>query len=79
MEAHGGTAGFTDEEATAPMGLSKRAFEKTSEALEIVLPGLREKLARGDTSTVEDDVDAFLEMDGINLDRASPDYRRLSY
>jgi len=79
VEAHGGKASFTDEEATARVGLSDRAHYKNAETLEIVLPWLREKLARGDTSTVEDDVDAFLEMHGINLDRASPDYRRLSY
>jgi integrase len=79
VEAHGGAGSFTDEDATAPIGLSRRAFEKASEALEIVLPGLREHLARGDTSIVADDVDAFLDMDGINLDRASPAYRRLSY
>ena len=78
VEAHGGAGSFTDEEATARVGLSDRAYHKKAETL-IVLPGLREQLARGDTSIVEDDVDAFLEMGGINLDRASPDYRRLSY
>jgi integrase len=79
VEAHGGTAGFADEEATASVGLSDRAYHNTSEALEIILPGLREKLARGDTSIVADDVDAALEVHGINLDRASPAYRKLSY
>ena len=79
VEAHGGAGSFTDEEATARFGLSDRAYDKEAETLEIVQPGLREKLARGDTSIVADDVDAFLEMDGINLDRASPDYRKLSY
>jgi hypothetical protein len=79
VEAQGGTARFTDAEATALIGLSDRAYEKRSETLDIVLPGLREKLARGDTSIVAFDVDAFLEMDGINLDPTSPDYRRLSY
>jgi len=89
VEAHGGTAAFTEEEATAAIGLSKRAYHKIAEAVEIVLPGqeaveivltgLREKLARGDTSIVADDVDDFLQMDGINLDRTSSAYRRLSY
>src|SRR4029077_19017113 len=60
VEAYGGTAGFTDEEATAPLGLSSRAYDKQSETLEYVLPRLREKLARGDTSIVADDVDACL-------------------
>ena len=79
VEAQGGTAGFTDEEAAAPIGLSKRAYHKIAEAVEIVLPELREMLARGDTRIVADDVDAFLEIEGINLDRTSPAYRRLSY
>jgi hypothetical protein len=79
VEAHGGTAGFTDEEATAPIGLSNRAYDKQSETLEIILPGLREKLARGDTSIVADDLEACLEVHGINLDPASPAYRKLSY
>jgi hypothetical protein len=79
VEACGGQAGFTNEEATAEFGLSSRAYEKQADTLEIVLPGLREKLARGDTSIVADDVDACLEVHGINLDRASPAYRKLSY
>ena len=79
VEAYGGTAAFTDQEATAPVGLSSRAYEKQSERLEIVLPGLREKLARGATRIVEDDVDACLQAHGINLDPTSPAYRRLSY
>ena len=79
VEAHGAEAEFTDEEAAAVVGLSERAFYKKTETLEWVLPGLREKLARGDTSIISDDVDAFLEMEGINLDPASPAYRKLSY
>ena len=79
VEAHDGTACFTDEEATTSVGLSDRAYQKRSATLEIVLPGLREKLARGDTSIVADDVDAFLDMDDISLDRASSAYRRLAY
>ena len=79
VEAYGGEAGFTDEEATAVVGLSDRAFYKKTETLERVLPALREKLARGDTSIISDQVDAFLEMEGINLDPASPANRRLSY
>lgn len=79
VEVHGGKVGFTDEEATAVVGMSARAYEKKMETLEIVLPGLREKLARGDTSIVADDVDACLEAHGINLDQTSPAYRRLSY
>src|SRR4051812_20882771 len=33
VEAHGGTANFTEREATAPIGLSERAYQKKSEAL----------------------------------------------
>ena len=79
VEAHGGIAEFSDQEATAPMGLSERAYEKKADTLEIVLPGLRQKLARGDTSVVADDVDACLEAHGIDLDHASSAYRALSY
>jgi len=79
VEVHGGAGSFTDEEATASIGLSKRAYHKVAEAVDSVLPWLREKLARGDTSIVEFDVDEFLSMHAINLDRASPDYRRLCY
>ncbi|MGO8915031.1 MAG: DUF6538 domain-containing protein [Stellaceae bacterium] len=77
--AAGGTARWSDVDATSDVGLSNRAYAKMTETFEIVLPGLREKLARGDTSIVADDVDAFLEIHGINLDHASAAYRKLSF
>jgi integrase len=79
VEAAGGTARFSNEEATGDVGLSNRAYANMAETFEIVLPGLREKLARGDTTSVAADVDAFLEIHGINLDKASAAYRKLSF
>jgi len=79
VEAAGGVGNFSDEEATAEVGLSERAYEKRAEAVEVVLPGLKEKLARGDTRIVTDEVDAFLHIYGINLDRRSASYRELSF
>jgi hypothetical protein len=77
--AAGGTARWSDEDATSDVGLSNRAYETMAETLDIVLPGLRERLARGDTTIVADDVDAFLEIYGINLDKTSAAYRKLSF
>ena len=79
VEAAGGVASFSDDEATAEVGLSDRAYEKRTETLEYVLPGLREKLARGDTRIVADDVDAFLDIYRVDLDRRSASYRELSF
>ena len=70
---------FSDAEATAELGLSDRFYQKKAEILEFVLPALKEKLARGDTSIVAFDVDEFLEIHGIDLDPASPSYRKLSF
>jgi hypothetical protein len=79
VEAEGGTAGFSHKKATTVVGLSPRAYEKRTETLEIVLPGLREKLARGDTASTAFDVDVFLEIHGIKLDTGSASYRRLCF
>ena len=79
VEAEGGTAGFSDKKATVVVGLSPRAYEKRTETLEIVLPGLREKLARGDSASTAFDVDVFLEIHGIKLDTGSASYRRLCF
>ena len=75
----GGTARFSDEEATTEIGLSDQAYQKRAETLEFVLPALKEKLARGDTSIVAFDVDDFLQIHGIDLDPACPAYRKLSF
>jgi uncharacterized protein DUF6538 len=57
--ATGGAARWSDDDATGNVGLSNRAYAKMAETFDIVLPGLREKLARGDTTIVADEVDAF--------------------
>jgi len=72
-------SGFSNDEATAEIGLSDRAYQKKAETLEFVLPALKEGLARGDTSLVADDVDEFLQIHGVKLDFASAAYRRLSF
>jgi integrase len=79
VEAEGGAARFSDQEATAVVGLSPRAYQKRTETLEIVLPGLREKLARGDTGSVAFEVDVLLEIHGIKLDTGSASYRKLCF
>jgi hypothetical protein len=79
LEANGIVGRWSDEEATSMVGLSDRAYRKKSETLEIVLPGLKEKLARGDTSSIAFDVDIFLEIHGIRLDTSSASYRKLCY
>jgi len=78
-EAIGAPSRFSDAEATAEIGLSDRFYQKKAETLEIVLPALKEGLARGDTSLVADDVDDFLEIHGVKLDPSSAAYRRLSF
>ena len=79
IEQIGSAGRWSNDEATAQFGLSDRAYQKKSETLEIVLPGLREKLARGDTSHMAFDVDVFLEIHGIKLDTRSASYRKFCY
>jgi hypothetical protein len=79
VEAEGGVARFSGEEATAKVGLSARAYEKRRGTIEFVLPAYRDNLARGDTSFEEFEVEDFLETHGLKLDRNSASYRRLCY
>jgi hypothetical protein len=79
IEETGVVGRWSNEAATAEFGLSDRAYEKETETLEIVLPGLREKLGRGDASSMAFEVDCFLEIHGIKLDVSSASYRRLCY
>ena len=76
----GGMVGrWSDDEATAEIGLSERAYQERRETLEFVLPALKEKLARGDTRIEEFEVRTLLDMHGVKLDRASPSYRKLCH
>ena len=56
-----------------------RDFRKSEEALEHVQPALKHALARGDASLVEFEVDDLLDWNGIKLDKASPEYRKLAF
>jgi hypothetical protein len=58
-------------------GLTDREMYKSQENIEWVLPPAKEALARGDISSVEDEVEDLLAVFRINLDRNGADYRRL--
>jgi integrase len=79
MEAVGRPGRWSDDEATAEIGLSDRAYQKQRETIEFVLPALKQKLARGDTRIVAFDVDEFLAIHDIKLDPASASYRKLCH
>jgi len=59
-----------DEEARRE-GVSDKDFRKDSESINIALSGTQQLLARGDTSTVEWEVNDLLESQGITLDSTS--------
>ena len=79
VEAAGGYASYSDEEATAKVGLSARAYQKKAESLEMVAPWLKAALARGDTTVVAEAVDDLLGTNGIKLDETSEAYRKLCF
>jgi integrase len=64
--------------AVVGAGLSPRQLHHKGETASHVLAGTRSALARGDTSSVEFEVDAVLAAHGIALVRESPSYRRLA-
>ena len=69
---------WTPEEITSDDGLSEREYRKALETTEIALGGTRHDLARGKTGNIAFEVDDLLERQGIALDKASPEYRKLS-
>ena len=77
--AAGGTSFYPADGPQPLSGLNDREFHQISKTLEFILPGLREDLARGDTSLIQDDVEALLEANGIKLDPQSPSRRKLDY
>jgi integrase len=79
VEAAGGFASFSDQEATATVGMSARAYQKKSETLAIVGPALKAALARGDTTIVAEDVDEMLAANGIKLGSTSDAFRKLCF
>lgn len=72
-------ASFDEADAHSEEGLSEREFMKLGETLEIVGLAHKEALARGRTSIVEDEVDELLSCNGVQLDKQSESYRKLSY
>ena len=58
-------------------GLSEREMYKRNESLEAMLPYARAKLAAGDFSFLEWDINELLKVFRINLDPSSPSYREL--
>jgi integrase len=58
-------------------GLSPRMMHKIEEDLAIVLPAAQQALARGDMSFIRYELDALLGVFQVNLDPASPSYRKL--
>ena len=58
-------------------GLSDRGMDNIDQSLEVVLPAMREALARGDISRITWEVDELLKVFRINLDRSSASYRKL--
>jgi hypothetical protein len=59
-------------------GLSDRMMHKIGEGTSIVLPALKEALARGNVEFIRFEVNEMLQVFGINLDQSCPDYRRLA-
>ena len=59
-------------------GLSDRMMHKISEGTSIVLPALKEALARGNVEFIRFEVNEMLQVFRINLDQSCPDYRRLA-
>nr|MBC8268152.1 hypothetical protein [Rhodospirillaceae bacterium] len=60
-------------------GVNDRSFRKAVESSGIALTGSQRDLARGDTRMVEMEVDDLLEIHGIELQKSSESYQKLSY
>lgn len=78
VTAHGGTTSWTPEQLKSDCGLSEREYIKTCESVDLVLEDARQRLARGDTSLLEFEIDDLLESNGIQLSSGSKDRRKLS-
>jgi hypothetical protein len=57
-------------------GLSDRMMRKIEEDVSIVLPAAKEALARGNVNFIRYELNALLQVFGINLDPACADYRK---
>lgn len=74
----GGTSNWEDGEAHARYGISPRGFDQLEETQHWTGEMLREALARGDISVVEDEVDDLLEVNGLSLKTGSEPYRKVA-
>ncbi|HEY4265233.1 MAG TPA: site-specific integrase [Micropepsaceae bacterium] len=75
------THGLSDEKRPGidpEFGLSARQMEEFTESRDGVLAASQQQLARGDTSTIQSEVERVLEDFGISLDRKSVAFRKLS-
>jgi len=59
-------------------GLSDRMMHKIEEDVAIVLPAVREALARGNINFIRDELNDVLQLFRINLDPACTDYRKVA-
>jgi hypothetical protein len=78
VAADGGTTPWTPEQLQSDCGLSEREFVKTCESVDLVLEDARLRLARGDTSLLEFEINDLLDSNGIQLSSGSKDRRKLS-
>jgi hypothetical protein len=62
----------------AGSGLSDRMMHKIQESASVVLPVVREALARGNIEFIRYELNELLQLFRINLDPNCPDYRRLA-
>jgi len=67
-----------DEEARME-GLTDRDYEKWAETLTIAGAGSRYELARGDTESIEWEMEDFCESHGYKVTKDTPSYRKLAY
>jgi integrase len=63
--------------ASVEFGLTDRELSRKVETVAIVLPAMKEALARGDISRIRYEMGALLDALEINLDPQSPSYRKL--
>jgi integrase len=59
-------------------GLSDRMMQKIGESASIVLPAAKEALARGNVNFIRYELNALLQVFGINLDQECADYRKVA-
>ena len=62
----------------AGSGLSDRMMHKIEESASVVLPKLKEALARGNVEFIRYELNELLQVFRINLDPNCPDYRKLA-